>query len=79
MRGKIEADNRGRGMRMNEKLRGNNNPTVVFNKGRGGGSTVFVAAEKYFVESASPSEIRTRVNTFLITPAVCVSVCACCN
>lgn len=33
---------------------------------------MFVAAEKYFVESASPSEIHTRVNTFLITPAVCV-------
>lgn len=36
---------------------------------------MFVAAEKYFVESASPSEIRTHVNTFLITPAVCVCLC----
>lgn len=62
-------------MRMNEKLRGNNSPTVVFNKGGRGGSTVFVAAEKYFIESASPSEIRTHVNTFLITPAVCVCLC----
>ena len=36
MRGEIERDNRGGGRRMKERKMGNNNPTVVFNRGREG-------------------------------------------
>lgn len=34
MRGEIERDNRGGGRRMKARKMGNNNPTVVFNRGR---------------------------------------------
>lgn len=49
---------------MKERKKGNNNPTVVFNRGNEGGCSVFMAVEKYFVESVCATP-RTETHTFI--------------